>query len=95
MAQNAFDEGQRFVDTLFRWGHNSWKVVNTAFKARPPISSQQILHPLTYLRNVQPLPIALRRPSWKKAPPAMASLSDLAVAGTPLLLTARLPSIMW
>jgi hypothetical protein len=64
-------EGQRFVDTLFRWGHSSWKVVNTAFKSKPPISTQQILHPLDYLRNVKPLPIALRvRPllgrSWSR-----------------------------
>lgn len=53
-------EGQRFVDTLYRYGHRSWKVVNAAFKFRPPITTQQILHPLDYLRNVKPLPIALR-----------------------------------
>jgi hypothetical protein len=65
-------EGQRFVDTLYRWGHNSWKVVNVAFKAKPPISTQQILHPLDYLRNVKPLPIDLHvRPlldrRWRQA----------------------------
>jgi hypothetical protein len=65
-------EGQRYVDTLYRWGHNSWKVVNAAFRFRPPVSTQQILHPLDYLRNVKPLPITLRmgpllgRP-WRRA----------------------------
>jgi hypothetical protein len=53
-------EGQRFVDTLYRYGHNSWKLVNAAFKSRPPLSTQQILHPLDYIRNVKPLPIQLR-----------------------------------
>jgi hypothetical protein len=52
-------EGQRFVDTLYRYAR-SWKLVNAAFKFRPPISTQQVLHPLDYVRNVRPLPIQMR-----------------------------------
>ncbi|HEY1595318.1 MAG TPA: hypothetical protein VGF74_07970 [Thermoleophilaceae bacterium] len=53
-------EGQRFVDTLYRVGAHSWKLVNGAFKFRPPISTQQILNPLDYIHNVKPLPVRLR-----------------------------------
>jgi hypothetical protein len=53
-------EGQRFVDTLYRVGGRSWKLVNAAFKFRPPISTQQILNPLDYIHNVKPLKIPLR-----------------------------------
>ncbi len=53
-------EGQRFVDTLYRYARGSWKLVNAAFKLLPPVSTQQILHPLDYVRNVKPLPIELR-----------------------------------
>jgi hypothetical protein len=64
-------EGQRFIDTLFQRAHG-WKVVNAAFKFRPPISTQQIIHPLDYLRNVKPLPVSLQvRPllgrTWHRA----------------------------
>jgi hypothetical protein len=52
-------EGQRFVDTLFRYARG-WKLVNAAFKFRPPVSTQQVLHPLDYVRNVWPLPIQMR-----------------------------------
>jgi hypothetical protein len=72
-------EGQRFVDTLFRDGAHTWKVVNGAFKFRPPVSTQQILHPLDYIRNIRPQPIALRvRPllgrGWRRA--AASSLGE-------------------
>jgi hypothetical protein len=53
-------EGQRFVDTLYRLGNHSWKLVNAAFKFRPPISTQQILNPLDYIHNVKPLHLRLR-----------------------------------
>jgi hypothetical protein len=64
-------EGQRFVDTLFRYARG-WKLVNAAFKFRAPVSTQQILHPLDYVRNVKPLPVVLSiRPlltkTWHRA----------------------------
>ncbi len=52
-------EGQRFVDTLFRYVH-SWNLVNIAFRFHPPVSTAQILHPLLYAQNVKPLPVRLR-----------------------------------
>jgi hypothetical protein len=52
-------EGQRFIDTLYRYARG-WKLVNAAFKFRPPVSTQQVLHPLDYVRNVRPLPIQMR-----------------------------------
>ncbi|HEY2600408.1 MAG TPA: hypothetical protein VGI67_02555 [Thermoleophilaceae bacterium] len=63
-------EGQRFVDTLFRYG-KGWTLVNYAFR-HPPVSTAQILHPLDFARNVKPLPITLRvRPllprSWRRS----------------------------
>lgn len=52
-------EGQRFVDTLFRYGRG-WTLVNLAFRFHPPVSTAQILHPLLYAQNVRPLPTRLR-----------------------------------
>jgi hypothetical protein len=52
-------EGQRFIDTLYRYARG-WKLVNAAFKFRPPVSTQQVLHPLDYVRNVRPLAIQMR-----------------------------------
>lgn len=61
-------EGQTFVDSLYRYARG-WKLVNYAFKYRPPISTQQILHPITYVQNRKPLqPVLRTRPllprSW-------------------------------
>jgi hypothetical protein len=65
-------EGQRFVDTLYRYANGNWKLVNYAFRFRPPVSTAQILNPLEFVRNVKPLPISLRvRPllpkGWRRA----------------------------
>jgi hypothetical protein len=53
-------EGQRFIDTLYRYGGRSWKLVNYAFRFHPPVSTAQILNPLEYVRNVKPLRITVR-----------------------------------
>lgn len=65
-------EGQRFIDTLYRYANGSWKLVNYAFRFRPPRSTAQILNPLEYVRDVKPLPVSLRlRPllpkAWRRA----------------------------
>jgi hypothetical protein len=60
-------EGQTFVDALYKYARG-WKLVNYAFKFRPPISTQQILHPLTYVQNHKPQPPLLRtRPLLPRA----------------------------
>ena len=53
-------EGQRFVDTLYRYAGGGWKLVNYAFRFHPPVSTAQILHPLEFVQDVKPLPIRLR-----------------------------------
>jgi hypothetical protein len=63
-------EGQRFVQALFRYARG-WKLVNYAFRFRPPVSTAQILHPLLYVHDVKPLTVGLRvRPllgaSWRR-----------------------------
>lgn len=65
-------EGQRFIDTLFNYSGGGWKLVNYAFRFRPPVSTAQVLHPLEYVRNVKPLPITMRMRSllgrdWRRA----------------------------
>jgi hypothetical protein len=44
--------GQQFIERLHRAG--GWKVVDAAFRFRPPASTEQILHPGKYLRVEQP-----------------------------------------
>jgi hypothetical protein len=46
--------GQRFVGELYRTGANSWSVLNTADRFRPPASTEQVLHPDKYLTVEQP-----------------------------------------
>ena len=46
--------GQRFIERLYATGDDSWSVVNTAERFRPPVSTEQILHPEKYLEVEQP-----------------------------------------
>jgi hypothetical protein len=46
--------GQRFIERLYATGDDSWTVVNTAERFRPPASTEQILHPQKYLEVEQP-----------------------------------------
>ena len=46
--------GQRFVERLYATGADSWSVVNTADRYRPPASTEQVLHPEKYLAVEQP-----------------------------------------
>jgi hypothetical protein len=52
-------EGERFIQTIYRYGRG-WKLVNYAFRFRPPVSTAQILHPLLYARDVRPVRVPLR-----------------------------------
>jgi hypothetical protein len=52
-------EGERFIQTIYRYGRG-WKLVNYAFRFRPPVSTAQILHPLLYARDVRPERVRLR-----------------------------------
>jgi len=61
-------KGSQFVSRLYEIG--GWTLVNAAFK-RPPVSSEQILHPERYLRVEQPDRLTLRAgpllgPGWRR-----------------------------
>jgi hypothetical protein len=51
----------------FLKAHTGWKDLNLVFE-NPPVSTQQIMHPDLYLRNVKPLNVKL--PEWKGLAPA-------------------------
>ena len=40
-----YQEGQRFVDELYRLAGDRWTLVDLALSERPPVSTEQILHP--------------------------------------------------
>src|SRR5829696_6846501 len=47
-------QGQKFVQRLYETGDRSWSLVNSAYRFRPPASTEQILHPEKYLQVEQP-----------------------------------------
>ena len=62
-------QGQKFVERLYATGGGSWSLVNSAYRFRPPASSEQILHPDKYLQVEQPARVRLdARPGdgWRR-----------------------------
>jgi hypothetical protein len=59
MSQLLFPylSGERFVAELRRGG--SWRLVDAAYRTRPPASTEQVLHPEKYLRFEEPVPVEL------------------------------------
>jgi hypothetical protein len=47
-------QGQAFIRKLFETGGGTWSLVNSAYRFRPPASTEQIMHPDKYLRVEQP-----------------------------------------
>jgi hypothetical protein len=75
----AYLGGSRFVEELRRLGAG-WDLVDHALEHRPPASTEQVLHPLKYLRDERPLTAridgsVLRRRGWQRAD--QASLGEL------------------
>jgi hypothetical protein len=74
-AQQLFPytSGEQFVGRLLEVGGGGWKVVDAALRFRPPASTEQVLHPETYLRVEQPRrvrldgPVAALGPGWRPA----------------------------
>ena len=64
MAQLVFPylAGEAFVDRLLEVGGGRWTVVDAALRHRPPVSTEQILHPQAYLEVEQPVPVAASGP---------------------------------
>ncbi len=65
MAQLLFPyvAGEQFVARLLEVGDGGWAVVDTAFRFRPPASTEQILHPQAYLEVEQPDRVSVRGPA--------------------------------
>jgi hypothetical protein len=69
--QWAYFGGARFVEELRRLGAG-WDLVDHALEHRPPASTEQVLHPVKYLRDERPLPVEidgaeLRERGWRRA----------------------------
>jgi hypothetical protein len=47
-------QGQAFIQRLYDTGGGTWSLVNSAYRFRPPASTEQILHPDKYLQVEQP-----------------------------------------
>jgi hypothetical protein len=66
----SYTAGAQFVDTLRRRG-NGWSLVNLALRDRPPVSSEQIIHPGKYMPFEPPLTVRIGGPrlgsGWKRA----------------------------
>src|SRR4051812_3895368 len=67
----SYTAGEKFVNELRRVGHG-WKLVNYALKARPPRSTEQVIHPEKYFVDERPVPVpasglrALLPRGWKR-----------------------------
>lgn len=63
----AYLSGARFIESLLELS-DDWKLVDHAYRSRPPASSEQVLHPEKYLRNEEPRPApraASPGPGWR------------------------------
>jgi hypothetical protein len=52
--------GRAFVEDLLARAGGRWDLVNLADKVKPPVSTEQVLHPEKYLRAEPPKPVRLR-----------------------------------
>jgi hypothetical protein len=74
MAQMLFPytAGEAFVTRLLEVGGGEWTIADAALRARPPVSTEQVLHPQAYLEVEQPQRVSLARPvgalgaGWKR-----------------------------
>jgi hypothetical protein len=64
MAQLLFPytAGEAFVARLLDVGRDDWTVVNAALRVRPPVSSEQVMHPRAYLEGDEPRRVSLGGP---------------------------------
>ena len=56
----AYVGGERFVAELLERGGGRWTLVDTAFRLRPPASTEQVLHPRAYFSADEPRRVRLR-----------------------------------
>jgi len=63
-------KGQRLIEALRRAGGGDWNLVDIGYRSHLPRSTEQVLHPLAYLRDEPPLPVSLSGtgspgPGWR------------------------------
>jgi hypothetical protein len=52
--------GDAFIEELLRRAGGRWGLVDLAYKAHPPVSTEQIIHPKAYFDADQPVKVRLR-----------------------------------
>jgi hypothetical protein len=57
-----YSEGQKFVTALYERGGNTWTLPNLAERTRPPVSTEQIMHPQKWIDVEEPDPVTLPAP---------------------------------
>jgi hypothetical protein len=57
-----YTAGAAFAGRLLALGRGRWTVVDAALRFRPPASTEQVLHPGSYVRVEQPRRVSLRGP---------------------------------
>jgi hypothetical protein len=64
MAQLLFPytAGEKFVARLLEVGGGKWAVVDAALRARPPVSTEQVMHPQAYLEVEEPARVGVKGP---------------------------------
>jgi hypothetical protein len=59
--------GEKFVARLRSVAGGGWKLVNYALRARPPVSTEQVIHPEKYFVNEKPVSVRLGAfRGWKR-----------------------------
>jgi len=78
-------QGEAFVQALLDAGGDRWTLVNVAERARPPVTTAEILQPLRWLRAEQPLPVSLSAPGdgWQRVAGSTLGSEDLAALLSP------------
>ena len=70
-ATFPYVQGNLFVQSLYERGGGTWRLVDVALHARPPLSTEQVLHPEKWLRVELPEKVSLGDvklgPGWTRA----------------------------
>jgi hypothetical protein len=70
-ATFPYVQGNEFVQALLDAAGGKWRLVDVALRARPPLSTEQVLHPEKWLRVEVPRRVSLRDvklgPDWTRA----------------------------
>jgi hypothetical protein len=85
--------GQRFVDSL-RELARGWKLVNYAIESRPPASTEQILHPRSYIHDDRPLDVRIEATELRARGWRLADSGDAGEFATAQLLAVGAPQAM-